>query len=111
MMECAHKTIGRFSCHTQKSTAIEKTSWMMHHALQVVCGLKGKVMNEQEWKEMVGVMLSSLMVKKALDEKHKAQAVISTQRQCHSSNIKHGQCVFVAHALKNTLAIISDVVA
>ena len=49
MMECTHKTIGRFSCHTQKSTAIEKTSWMMHHALQVVCGLKGKVMNEQEW--------------------------------------------------------------
>ena len=60
---------------------------------------------------VVGVMLSSLMVKKALDEKHKAQAVISTQRQCHSSNIKHGQCVFVAHALKNTLAIIGDVVA
>ena len=63
-----------------------------------------------EWKGVVGVVLPSLMVmKKAVNEKHKA--VIPTQGQCHSSNRKHGQCVLVAHALKHTLAIIGDVVA
>ena len=61
---------------------------------------------------MVGVVLASLMViKKTVNEKHKAQAVVPTQRKYHSSNRKHGQCVLVAHALKHTLAIISDVVA
>ena len=65
-----------------------------------------------EWKGVVGVVLPSLMVmKKAVNEKHKAQAVIPTQGQCHSSNRKHGQCVLVAHALKHTFAAISDVVA
>ena len=65
-----------------------------------------------EWKSVVGVVLASLMViKKAVDEKHKAQAVLQAQGQCHSSNRKHSKCVLVAHALKNTLAIISDVVA
>ena len=61
-------------------------------------------------ERVVGVVLASLMViKKAVDEKHKA--VITTQGQCQSLNRKHGQCVLVALALKNTLAIIGDVVA
>ena len=65
-----------------------------------------------EWKGVVGVVLASLMViKKAVDEKHKAQEVVPTQGQCHSSNRKHSQCVLVAHALKHTFPIISDVVA
>ena len=66
-----------------------------------------------EWNgKVVGMVLPSLMVvKKAVDEKHKAQAVIPTQGQCHSSNRKHGQCVLVGHTLKHTLAIIGDVVA
>ena len=63
-----------------------------------------------EWKGVVGVVLPLLMViKKTVNEKHKA--VISTQGQCHSSNRKHGQCVLVAHDIKHTLAIISNVVA
>ena len=54
---------------------------------------------------------SFVVIKKAVDEKHKAQTMLPTQGQCHSSNRKHSKCVLVAHALKNTLAIISDVVA
>ena len=65
-----------------------------------------------EWKGVVGVVLASLMViKKAVDEKHKAQTVTPTQGKCHPSNRKHSQCVLVAHALKHTLAIVGDVVA
>ena len=64
----------------------------------------------EKWKGVVGVVLPSLIViKKVVDEKHKA--VLPTQGQCHSSNRKHSQCVLVALTLKHTLAIISDVVA
>ena len=63
-------------------------------------------------KRTVGVVFLSLMViKKVVNEKHKAQSSASNTRACHSSNRKHGQGVLVSHALKNTLAIISDVVA
>ena len=47
-MECTHETIGCFSCHTEKATVIEKTSWMMHHDLLMLCGLDGKVRNGME---------------------------------------------------------------
>ena len=57
------------------------------------------------------VLPSLVVIKKAVDEKHKAQTMLPTQGQCHSSNRKHGQCVLVALALKHTLAIIGDVVA
>ena len=57
------------------------------------------------------VLASLTVIKKAVDEKHKAQAVFPTQGQCHSSNRKHGQCVLVALALEHTIAIIGDVVA
>ena len=47
---------------------------MMHHALQALYGMEGE---SEEWNEkgVVGVVLPSLMVvKKAADEKHKAQS-------------------------------------
>ena len=51
------KPFGCFSCHTQKATAIEKTSWMVLHALQVLYGLEGKVRNGMERGGWSGVAI------------------------------------------------------
>ena len=45
MMECTHETILGVSLVTLKATTIEKTSWMMQHALHMLCCLDGKVRN------------------------------------------------------------------
>ena len=109
MMECTHETIGRFSCHTQKATPIEKASWMMRHALQVLCGMEGKVRSGMKRKGVVCYHWWSSRRQWMKSTKHKA--VFPTQGQCHSSNRKHGQCVLVGHVPKHTFAIIGDVVA
>ena len=57
MMECAHEIIWAILLPHRKQTAIEKTSWMMHHALHVLCGLEGKVRNEMEWGGWSGVAI------------------------------------------------------
>ena len=50
----------------------------MHHALQVVCGWKGKEWNGEG---VVGVVLPSFVViKKAVDKKHKAQSSASNTK-------------------------------
>ena len=57
MMECTHETIWVFLLSHKNQTSIEKTSRMMDHALQMLCGLEGKMMNGMERGGWSGVAI------------------------------------------------------